>query len=157
MFLPAKNGMATHAQIESRKEYFLQFNYVNAPDKYIRLWWQFRTKMMSEKEAKAFITQIAPLETMDYSLLNQKVPIIDTKYGISLPGPPVTVGIGIIVVLPLIAGIALGCYVYWMRKTFEIATGTVKRVTQKPLSDCHLLFSRAFRHTCPATSLPTTP
>ena len=28
MFLPAKNEMTTHAQIESRKEYFLQFNYV---------------------------------------------------------------------------------------------------------------------------------
>ena len=28
MFLPAKNEMITDAQIESRKEYFLQFNYV---------------------------------------------------------------------------------------------------------------------------------
>ena len=38
MFLPAKNGMTTHAQIESRKEYFLQFNYVYTPDRYIGLW-----------------------------------------------------------------------------------------------------------------------
>ena len=51
MFLPAKNEMATHAQIESGKEYFLQFNYVYTPDRYIGLWWQFRTNMMSEKEA----------------------------------------------------------------------------------------------------------
>ena len=72
MFLPAKNEMAIHAQIESRKEYFLQFNYVYTPDRYIGLWWQFRTKMMSEKEAKAFITQVAPLGTMDYSLLHKK-------------------------------------------------------------------------------------
>ena len=71
--------MATHTQIENCKEYFLQFNYVYAPDKYNGLWWQFRTKMMSEKEANAFITQIAPLGTMDSSLLNQKVPTIDTK------------------------------------------------------------------------------
>ena len=35
MFLPAKNEMTTHAQIESRKEYFLQFNYVYTPDRYI--------------------------------------------------------------------------------------------------------------------------
>ena len=26
MFLPAKNEMTTHAQIESHREYFLQFN-----------------------------------------------------------------------------------------------------------------------------------
>ena len=49
MFLPAKNEMTTHAQIESRREYFLQFNYVYTPDRYIGLWWQFRTRMMSER------------------------------------------------------------------------------------------------------------
>ena len=147
MFLPAKNEMATHTQIESRKEYFLKFNYVYAPDEYIRLWWQFRTKMMSEEEEKAFITQIAPLGTMDYSLLNQKVPTIDTKYGISLPVPPITLVIRIIMILIMIAGVVLGCYVYRMRKTFKTVTGTVKRVTQKPLSSCCLLFSRAFQHT----------
>ena len=54
MFLPAKNEMTTHAQIESRREYFLQFNYVYTPDQYIGLWWQLRTRMMSEKEARAF-------------------------------------------------------------------------------------------------------
>ena len=35
MFLPAKNEMAIHAQVESCKEYFLQFNYVYTPDRYI--------------------------------------------------------------------------------------------------------------------------
>ena len=74
MFLPAKNEMTTHAQIESRKEYFLQFNNVYTPDRYIGLWWQFRTKMMSQEEAKAFITQVAPLGTMDYSLLRRRPP-----------------------------------------------------------------------------------
>ena len=72
MFLPAKNEMTTHAQIESHREYFLQFNYVYTPDRYIRLWWQFRMRMMSEREAKAFITQVAPLGTMDYSLLHKR-------------------------------------------------------------------------------------
>ena len=52
MLLLAKNEMATHAQIESGKGYFLQFNYMYTLDRYIGLWWQFRTKMMSEKEAK---------------------------------------------------------------------------------------------------------
>ena len=94
MFLPAKNEMTTHAQIESRKEYFLQFNYVYSPDKYIGLWWQFRTRLMSEEDARAFITQVAPLGTMDYSLLQKRPPIIDTNYGFSLPVPPVTLGIG---------------------------------------------------------------
>ena len=60
MFLPAKNEMTTHAQIESLKEYFLQFNYVYTPDRYIGLWWQFRTRLMSDEDARAFITQVAP-------------------------------------------------------------------------------------------------
>ena len=142
MFLPAKNEMTTHAQIESHKEYFLQFNYVYTPDRYIGLWWQFRTKMMSKKEAKAFITQVAPLGTMDYSLLHKKPLPIKTKYGFALPVPPVILGIGIVVIVLLIAGIALGCYVYWMGKAFKIVTGTWKQVTEKPLSGCCLLFSR---------------
>ena len=93
MFLPAKNEMTTHAQIESHKEYFLQFNYVYTPDRYIGLWWQFRMKMMSEKEARAFITQVAPLGTMDYSLLHKRPPMIKTNYGFTLPVPPVTLAI----------------------------------------------------------------
>ena len=74
-----KNEMTTHAQIESRREYFLQFNYVYTPDRYIGLWWQFRTRMMSEKEARAFITQVAPLGTMDYSLLHKRPPMIQIQ------------------------------------------------------------------------------
>ena len=92
MFLPAKNEMAIHAQVESRKEYFLQFNYVYTPDRYIGLWWQFRTRLMTDEDAKAFITQVAPLGTMDYSLLQKRPPIIDTNYGFSLPVPPGNLG-----------------------------------------------------------------
>ena len=123
MFLPAKNEMAIHAQVESRKEYFLQFNYVYTPDKYIGLWWQFRTRLMSDEDAKAFITQVAPLGTMDYSLLQKRPPVIDTKYGFSLPVPPVTLGIGIVVIMLLIAAVALGCYVYRMGKNHQFRSG----------------------------------
>ena len=83
MFLPAKNEMTTHAQIESRREYFLQFNYVYTPDRYIGLWWQFRTRLMTDEDAKAFITQVAPLETMDYSLL-QKMSRDKARHGIKI-------------------------------------------------------------------------
>ena len=157
MFLPAKNEMTTHAQIESCREYFLQFNYVYTPDRYIGLWWQFRTRMMSEKEARAFITQVAPLGTMDYSLLHKRPPMIKTNYGFSWPVPPATLVIGVVVILLLIAGIALGCYVYRMRKTFSLAAGTIKKVTDKPLSGCRRLFSRMHKRTRPVTSPRTTP
>ena len=124
------------------------------PDRYIGLWWQFRTKMMSEKEAKALITQVAPLGTMDYSLLHKKPLPIKTKYGFALPVPPTILGVGIVVVILLIAGIALGCYVYRMGKTLK--SGTVKQVTENPISGCHLLFSRMFKCKRPITSPPTT-
>ena len=156
MFLPAKNEMTTHAQIESHKEYFLQFNYVYTPDRYIGLWWQFRIRLMSDEDTKAFITQVAPLGTMDYSLLHKRPPVIDTNYGFSLPVPPVTLGIGIVVIILLVAGVALGCYVYRMGKTFNLATGTIKRVTEKPLSGCHHLVSRMRKCTRPVTSPCTT-
>ena len=56
----------------------------------------------------------------------------------------------------LIAGIALGCYVYRMGKTLKSVTETVKQVTEKPISGCHLLFSRMFKHKRPVTSPPNT-
>ena len=54
MFLPAKNEMTTHAKIESCKEYILQFNYVYTPDRYIGMWWQFRTKMIVGERCQGF-------------------------------------------------------------------------------------------------------
>ena len=156
MFLPAKNEMTIHAQVESHKEYFLQFNYVYTPDRYIGLWWQFRTRLMSDEDAKAFITQVAPLGTMDYSLLQKRPRLIDTHYGFSWPVPPATLVIGIGVIILLIAGVALGCYVYRMGKTFSLATGTIKKITDKPLSGCRRLFSRIHKRTRPVTSPRTT-
>ena len=39
-----------------------------------------------------------------------------------------------------------------MRKTFSLATGTIKKITDKPLSGCHRLFSRMHKRTQPVTS-----
>ena len=93
---------------------------------------------------------------MDYSLLHKRPPVIDTNYGFSLPVPPVTLGIGVVVIILLIAGKTLGCYIYRMGKTFNLGTGTIKRVTEKPLSGCRRLFSRMRKHTRPVTSPRTT-
>ena len=56
----------------------------------------------------------------------------------------------------MIAGVALGCYVYRMRKTISLATGTIKKITDKPLSGCRRLFSRMHKCTRPITSPRTT-
>ena len=40
------------------------------------------------------------------------------------------IGIGVIILL--IAGVALGCYVYRLGKTFSLETGTIKKITDKP-------------------------
>ena len=102
---------------------------------------------MSEKEARAFITQVASLGTMDYSLLHKRPPMIKANYGFFCPLSPATLIIGIVVIILLIGGEALGCYVYWMRKTFSLAMGTIKKITDKPLSGCRRLFSRMHKPT----------
>ena len=43
---------------------------------------------------------------MDYSLLQKRPPMIDTKYGFSLPVPPTTLVIWIVVIILLVAGVA---------------------------------------------------
>ena len=89
---------------------------------------------------------------MDYSLLQKRPPLINTNYGFSWPVPPATLVIGIGVIILLIAGVALGCYVYRMGKAFSLATGTIKKITDKPLSGCRRLFSRIHKRTRPFTS-----
>ena len=68
-----------------------------------------------------------------------------------------TIIIGGVVLILLVAGIALGCYVYRMGKTFKLVTGTVKQVAKKQLSGCCLLFSRAFQRDHSSTPPPSTP
>ena len=82
--------------------------------------------------------------------------MIKPNYGFSWPIPPTTLIIGVVVVILLGAGIALGCYVYRMGKSFKLVTGTVKQVAKRPLSGCRLLFSRMCKCTQPVTSPHTT-
>ena len=82
--------------------------------------------------------------------------MIKTNYGFSWPVPPTYLIIGVVVVILLVVGIVLGCYVHRMGKTFKLVMGTVKQVTKKPLSGCRLLFSRMRKRTRPVTSPHTT-
>ena len=70
MYIPAKSELSGTEEIESRKEYFLKFNYVYQPDELIGVWWQFRSKLMTIEEAENFVEKVEPLGTMDYSILN---------------------------------------------------------------------------------------
>ena len=94
MYLPAKTEMTGQIQLEARREYFLQFNFVFKPDQYVGIWWEFKTKMMSQEEAKQFVAKAEPLGTINYELMNRQAPTIKPKYGLSLPAPPATMVVG---------------------------------------------------------------
>ena len=134
MYIPAKSELSGTEEIESRKEYFLQFNYVFQPDNLVGVWWQFRTKLMSLEQAKAFVEQVEPLGTMDYSILNQKVGEIDTKYPWSLPVPPMAFAMGVGFLMTIIGGIIFAIKLYRVGFTVKEAKGVVTRVTTKPMS-----------------------
>ena len=95
MYIPAKSELSGTEEIESRKEYFLKFNYVYQPDELVGVWWQFRSKLMTIEEAKNFVEKVEPLGTMDYSILNQQLEKVDNKYPWSLPVPPMALAVGI--------------------------------------------------------------
>ena len=82
MYLPAKTEMTGQIQIEARKDYFLQFNFVFTPDQYGGIWWQFKAKLMTQEEAKLFIAKAEPLGTINYALMNRQAPTIQPKYGL---------------------------------------------------------------------------
>ena len=88
MYIPAKSELSGTEEIESRKKYFLKFNYVYQPDELVGVWWQFRSKLMTIEEAKNFVEKVEPLGTMDYSILNRQLEKIDNKYPWSLPVLP---------------------------------------------------------------------
>ena len=88
MYIPAKSELSGTEEIESRKEYFLKFNYVYQPDKLMGVWWQFRSKLMTIEEAENFVEKVEPLGTMDYSILNRQLDKVDNKYPWSLPVRP---------------------------------------------------------------------
>ena len=94
MYLPAKTEMTGQIQLEARKDYFLQFNFVFTPDQFGGIWWQFRMKMMSQEQARQFIAKAEPLGTINYELMNRKAPTIQPNYGLQLPAPPATLIVG---------------------------------------------------------------
>ena len=112
MYIPTKSELSGAEEIESRKEYFLQFNYVFEPDQLVGAWWQFRTRLMTIGEAKAFVEQVEPLGTMDYSILNQRIEKIDTKYPWSLPVLPMAFAVGVGFLVTLIGGIVFAIKLY---------------------------------------------
>ena len=104
MYIPAKSDLSGMEEIESRKEYFLKFNYVFQSDELVGVWWQFRSKLMTIKEAKNFVEEVEPLGTMDYSILNKHLEKVDNKYPWSLPIPPMVLAVGIGFMLTLLGG-----------------------------------------------------
>ena len=130
----AKAELSGTEEIESRKEYFLKFNYVYQPDELVGVWWQFRSKLMTIEEAKNFVEKVEPLGTMDYSILNQQLEKVDNKYPWSLPVPPMALAVGIGFVLMLLGGVVFAIKLYRVGITVKEARGIAKTVTTQPLS-----------------------
>ena len=142
MYIPARSELSGTEEIESRRDYFLQFNYIFEPDQLVGAWWQFRTKLMTTKEAKAFVEQVEPLGTMDYSILNQRVGEIDSKYPWSLPIPPMALAVGVGFVITLLGGVIFAIKLYRVGLTVKEAKGVVTRVTTKPMSCFRAILGR---------------
>ena len=132
MYIPAKSELSGTEEIESRKEYFLKFNYVYQPDELVGVWWQFRSKLMTIEEAKNFVEKVEPLGTMDNSILNQQLKKVDNKYPWSLPVPPMALAVGF--VLTLLGGVVFAIKLYRVGITIREAKGIAKTVTTQPLS-----------------------
>ena len=133
MYILAKSELSGTEEIESRKEYFLKFNYVYQPDELVGVWWQFRSKLMTIEEAKNFVEKVEPLGTMDYSILNQQLEKVDNKYPWSLPVPPMALAVGIDFVLTLLGGVVFAIKLYRVGITVKEARRIAKTVTTQPL------------------------
>ena len=141
MYLPAKTEMTGQIQLEARKDYFLQFNFVFTPDQYGGIWWQFKAKLMTQDEAKLFIAKAEPLGTINYALMNRQAPTINPKYGLKLPAPPATMIVGGVVIVTLIGLVLLACYIYRMKSAYN-KIELIKQATSKPISGLRLVLSR---------------
>ena len=141
MYLPAKTEMTGQIQLEARKDYFLQFNFVFTPDQFGGIWWQFKTKMMSQEQARQFIAKAEPLGTINYELMNRKAPTIQPNYGLQLPAPPATMIVGGMAIFTLIGLVLLACYMYRMRSAYD-KIELVKKAASKPVSGLRLVLSR---------------
>ena len=145
MYIPARSELSGTEEIESRRDYFLQFNYIFEPDQLVGAWWQFRTKLMTIEEAKTFVEQVEPLGTMDYSILNKRVGNIDNKYPWSLPIPPMAFAVGVGFVITLLGGIIFAIKLYRVGLTVKEARGVVTRVMTKPMSCFRAVLGRSSR------------
>ena len=134
MYILAKSELSGMEEIESRKEYFLKFNYVYQPDGLVGVWWQFRSKLMTIEEAENFVEKVEPLGTMDYSILNQQLEKVDNKYPWSLPVPPMALAVGVGFMLTLLGGVVFAIKLYRVGITVREAKGIAKTVTTQPLS-----------------------
>ena len=134
MYIPAKSELSGTEEIESRKEYFLKFNYIYQPDELVGVWWQFRSKLMTIEEAKNFVDKVEPLGTMDYSILNRQLEKVDDEYSWLLPVPSMALAVGIGFVLTLLGGIVFAIKLYRVGITVREAKGIAKTVTTQPLS-----------------------
>ena len=141
MYLPAKTEMTGQIQLEARKNYFLQFNFVFTPDQFGGIWWQFKAKMMSQKQARQFIDKAEPLGTINYELMNRKAPTISPNYGLQLPAPPATMIVGGVAIFALIGLILLACYIYRMKSAYD-KIELVKKAAKEPISGLRLVLSR---------------
>ena len=155
MYIPAKSELSGNEEIESRREYFLQFNYIFEPDQLVGAWWQFRTKLMTIEEAKTFVEQVEPLGTMDYSILNKQIGKIDTKYPWSLPIPPMAFAVGAGFLVTLLGGIIFAIKLYQVGLTVKEAKGVVTRVTTKPMSCFRAILGRSSPRRVNQTRPPT--
>ena len=134
MYIPAKSELSGTEEIESRKEYFLKFNYVYHLDELVGVWWQFRSKLMTIEEAKNFVEKVEPLGTMDYSILNRQLEKVDNEYPWSLPVRPMALVVGIGFVLTLLGGVVFAIKLYRVGITVKEVKGIAKTVTTQPLS-----------------------
>ena len=156
MYIPVKSELSGTEEIESRREYFLQFNYIFELDQLVGAWWQFRTKLMTIEEAKNFVEQVEPLETMDYSILNKQIGEIDTKYPWSLPIPPMAFAVGVGFVITLLGGVIFAIKLYRVGLTVKEAKGVVTRVTTKPMSCFRAILGRSSQERVSQATQPST-
>ena len=88
LFILAKADQAVMEEIESCKDYFLEFNDIYTPDEYIGIWYEFCTTLMDWENAQKLVEWVEPLGTLDFSILSKHIQPIPVQKGVvsqSLP------------------------------------------------------------------------
>ena len=131
LFIPAKTDRAVTVEIEPRKDYFMEFNEIYEPDKYLGLWYQFRLTMMDPEEARKLVKKAESFGTLDFSLLNKHIQSLPKQGGGGFPVSPMILVIGVGFTLTLVAGILLACKLRQVGLTASALTATVNTVVEK--------------------------